>query len=114
MKVAIMDSNTLYKNVYTTDEHDHEEALSTTEVDESLMGDEKPSQHRKISTRQSCIGKLRSYRWILDTTLLMIILGLLLLLRHEWSQQKIPPASWQVGGDYTGAGPTCKLPPRIK
>ena len=99
MKVAIMDSNTLYKNVYTTDEHDHEEALSTTEVDESLMGDEKPSQHRKISTRQSCIGKLRSYRWILDTTLLMIILGLLLLLRHEWSQQKIPPASWQVGGD---------------
>ncbi|KAK0120278.1 hypothetical protein ONS95_011684 [Cadophora gregata] len=100
-----MDSDIGYKNIYISDEHDHEEVLSTTEVDESLMGDEKPLQDRRISKTQSCMDTIRSFRWILDTSLLLIIIGLLLLIRHEWAQRETLPASWQVGGDYTGAGP---------
>ncbi|KAH6714212.1 hypothetical protein BKA61DRAFT_674821 [Leptodontidium sp. MPI-SDFR-AT-0119] len=100
-----MESQNIYKNLRTTDDHDHDETLSATEVDESLMGDEKQLHHRGMSKKESCMAKLVSYRWILDTSLLLIIIALLLLLRHEWSQQKTSSSSWQVGGDYTGAGP---------
>lgn len=104
-----MDSQPKYENVCITDLQDHEEALSATEVDESLMGEEKRWNRQRTSKMETCMAVFISYRWILDVTLLLIIVGLLLLLRHEWSQHERPSTSWQVGGDYSGDAPICML-----
>lgn len=100
-----MDSKPEYETVPVVDEH--EESLSSTDVDESLMGDEKQwcspelETGRRQSKRRVLITKFKSYRWIIDTSLLLIITALLLLMRAEWKEA--PTSSWQVGGDFTGA-----------
>ncbi|KAK3936449.1 hypothetical protein QBC46DRAFT_269596 [Diplogelasinospora grovesii] len=92
-----------YENVDDRD-HDDLEARSSTEVDESLMGDEKQWQHQRAarrSTRSRVATFLRSHRWIIDTSLLLVILGLLVR-----DKLKEPPANqWEFGGDFTGVGP---------
>lgn len=90
---------------------DQEEAGSSTEVDESLMGDDKQWHaqefgQRRRSKRQTCMAAFRSWRWIIDTALLLVILILLLIIRGERSQTT---PKWQVGGDFTGVGPKCQF-----
>ncbi|KAB5582296.1 hypothetical protein GE09DRAFT_263226 [Coniochaeta sp. 2T2.1] len=86
---------------------DHDEAGSSTEVDESLMGDEKKwheadfqtQTQRKRSKRSRLLSTLRSG---VNTVLLLAILGL--LVRQQF--QSAPKNKWEVGGDFTGVAPT--------
>ena len=95
-----------YENIHLTGD-DHDE--SSTEVDESLMGDEKQWQGENIQTlrkrqrRSRFMSILGSCRWILDTLLLLIILGL--LVREQLRAKSINP--WDFTGDLTGVAPRC-------
>lgn len=96
-----------YENVkLTSDEHDLDHSSrSSTEV-ESLMGDEKSwqvQQMQRKSKRRTFASILRSSRWMLDTTLLLIIVAL--LVRNE--AREPPVDQWQLSGDMTGVGPHC-------
>ncbi|KAJ9149473.1 hypothetical protein NKR23_g4354 [Pleurostoma richardsiae] len=97
----------VYDTVSITD--DPEESMSNTEVDESLMGDEKqwhPSGTDRRQRRKSTIlMSLRSYRWLIDAAFLLVIVALLALLLLQERRRDASSASWQVGGDYSGAGP---------
>lgn len=88
---------------------DRDDAGSNTEVEDSLMGDEKkwdfqtpqtPQQRR----RSKLLSALWSGRWYLDTLLLLGIFGL--LVRQQMKTPTVP--KWEVGGDFTGVHPTCK------
>ncbi|TPX11708.1 uncharacterized protein E0L32_007687 [Thyridium curvatum] len=96
-----------YETVPITDDRDHEESLSMTEVDESLMGDEKPWAQqggRRSRETKSWLAAFRSHRWLIDTSLLVVILVLVLLLHRE--RRKDPSTTpQQVGGDFGGNGP---------
>ena len=97
----------IYETVPIGDEID--ESRSSTEVDESLIGDEEqwkqPSRQRRRpkSRLNRCFSTFQLWRWVIDTCLLVVILVLLLLLRTEWRNSH--PSWRQVGGDYTGSGP---------
>ncbi|KAK7964466.1 hypothetical protein PG988_011440 [Apiospora saccharicola] len=105
-----------YQNVAVADD-----GRSSTEVDESVMGDEKHwrgdatqhhhpdchhhSHHEEESTTRKYMTKFRRYRWIVDTLLLCVNISLsLLLVRDFWREKSI--STIQVGGDVTGLGPT--------
>ena len=83
---------------------------SITEVEDSLMGDEKQMnrdeygrRYRTKSKKISCLTILKEARFFLDTILLLAIVGLLL---RRQSQEVIPTTSERdVGGDMTGVGP---------
>lgn len=98
-----------YENVQLNGdhEHDHDDSRSSTEV-ESLIGDEKSwraHQHEHHNERRSKRSQLssilRSSRWMLDTTLLLIIVAL--LVRNEMKEPV--QDQWQLLGDMTGVGP---------
>jgi hypothetical protein len=91
--------------------------LSSTEVDEPLMGEEKQwcapeLETRKWSKTNKFAIAVESYRWLIDAFLLLVIIGLLLLLRAQ--REKSPSSSWQVGGDFTGAGLKCSFSRNIR
>lgn len=87
-----------------------EELLSSINVNKLLMGDEKQwcspglETGRRLKRNRFTIA-FGSYRWLSDAFLLFVITGLLLLLRDQ--SKEFPLSSWQVGGDFTGAGPKC-------
>lgn len=101
-----------YENVQLTgsheQDHDHDDSRSSTEV-ESLIGDEKSwrahqhehNERKKRSKRSQLSSILRSSRWMLDTTLLLIIVAL--LVRNEMREPV--QDQWQLLGDMTGVGP---------
>ena len=109
-----MSSHLTYENVQL-DDHDDS---SITEVEESLMGDEKLMQveefgqrYRTKSKRIACLSILNEARWLLDTVLLLVVIGLLL---RDQSQKANPKTSeHEVGGDLTGVGPHCRELPEI-
>lgn len=90
---------------------DHqEELISSTDVDQLLVDDEKQWYSPGLETgrrlkRNRLTIVFGSYRWLIDAFLLFVITGLLLLLRDR--SKESPSSSWQVGGDFTGAGPKC-------
>ncbi|KAI0484109.1 hypothetical protein GGR56DRAFT_612359 [Xylariaceae sp. FL0804] len=108
---------------------------SSTEVDESLMGgdddddDDKQQQWRDVELnrpataggrpmtrrrrRSGFVAALRSHRWLVDTVLLLVILGFVVR-DHWWPRQQSEqrgeeeeedPNIWQFGSDMTGVGP---------
>ena len=86
---------------------DHDDS-STTEVEDTLMDDEKDTQNlRRTRCRTiTCLSVLKEAHWFVDTILLLAIFGLLL---RDKSQSCIPKTSEkEVGGDFTGVGPHCK------
>ncbi|GKT45861.1 uncharacterized protein ColSpa_06042 [Colletotrichum spaethianum] len=105
--------NTHYSTVAHNDQYDD----STTEVDESLMGDEKQwhsidlsgKQNNNCDTWKRVKGTLRRYRWLIDTLLLLtnigLSLGLSLLMYYQFEDAKFPASVRQIGGDFSGAGP---------
>lgn len=103
-----------YKNMpYEDSDHINDESLSHTEVDESLLGDDKQIWHdkdlqRSKSRRSRFFALLKSCRWMIDTSLLLVILGF--LVRDQWRSK--PTTQWQIGGDLTGVGPECESQPR--
>lgn len=98
-----------YANI---DEHD--DGRSSTEVDESLMGmDEEKHYSRRehmLPSRRpktlaaKLLAPFKSGRWLIDTALLLVIIGL--LVKDKWKDVGNP---WQIGGDITGVGPKCML-----
>lgn len=99
-----------YENVHLGgEEHDHD-SRSSTEV-ESLIGDEKAwqMQHMRERSKPSSLRRIfTSSRWILDTTLLLIIVAL--LVRNEIKaapEYSSPTDLVQLNGDMTGVGPRC-------
>ncbi|TDZ27662.1 Oxidase ustYa [Colletotrichum spinosum] len=102
-----------YKTLADADNYDG----SSTEVEElmdeekhwhsvDLGGDKKP----KKSLWKRCKAMLKKYRWLIDTLLLLtnigLSLGLSLLMYYQFEDAKFPRSLRQVGGDFTGAGPT--------
>jgi hypothetical protein len=96
------------------EEHDDR---SSTEVDESLLGEderqwslEQMHQHRLNKRRASRLSRvcttLNSCRWIVDWTLLLVILGF--VIRGQMREPQLNP--YDFGGDLTGVAPRCKLP----
>jgi hypothetical protein len=82
----------------------HHDSESITEVDFwDTDGDLKPFLRR----RRSIWSRLERYRWLLDTVLLLIIVGLLVEKRWNYDDQKT--SRYEIGGDMTGFAPTCKL-----
>ncbi len=110
-----MTSQLRYENV-PFDDH---EGSSTTEVEESLLGDEKLIQgeefrrrHVRKSKRAAYLSIFNQKRWLLDTVLLLFIVWLLV---RDQSQMATPETSEnEVGGDFTGVGPHCRQLPRDK
>ncbi|KAI1374732.1 hypothetical protein F4677DRAFT_153783 [Hypoxylon crocopeplum] len=101
---------------YATLQHidDREDSRSSTEVEDSLMGDDKQwhdVELNKPTTKKTRWGRfieaVKSARWTVDTALLLIILAL--LIRDQWRKpipgpkQEVNP--WQFGQDLTGVGP---------
>ncbi len=101
----MMGSKTGYETVQLHDEHDD----SSTEVDESLLGDEKQQPRRRpAKERRRRLARLLSpLRWAIDTALLLAILGL--LVRDRRLRAGEPPVDrWDFGQDFTGVGPRSK------
>ena len=104
-----MTSQLKYENV-EVDDHDDS---SITEVEESLMGDEKQmhleefqQRYTTKSKRIACLSTLKEARWFLDTVLLLVIVGL--LLRDQSQKANLKTSEREVGGDFTGVGPHCR------
>lgn len=99
-----------YKNMPVDDSDDNR---SSTEV-ESLMEETKAQWHdvdldhmqpsRRSRVSRVC-GTLNAWRWLIDTTLLVIILGF--VVRSYFKEEVVKP--YDFGGDITGVGPKCKL-----
>jgi hypothetical protein len=96
---------------------DDEESLLPTKMNIQLQGDNKAwksmedaSTDTKIE-RRSFVSTITSYRWLIDTSLLLIIIGLItvLLRRDEWGG-KSREATWQIGGDFTAARLNSRFP----
>lgn len=89
---------------------DERDDSSMTEVEDSLMGDEKHIDGGEFGRRYrpkpkgtSCLSILKEARFFLDTILLLAIVGILLWNR---AQEAVPKTSERdVGGDMTGVGP---------
>ncbi|RDW69758.1 hypothetical protein BP6252_08778 [Coleophoma cylindrospora] len=93
---------------------DEEELLSSTDFGGSLRSDEKQWRSQDLETGRRSTGNrftraFWSYRGLIDTILLLVIIGLLAALQK---QLKMPPkAAWQVGGDYTGG--SVQIPTKV-
>lgn len=95
-----------YKNMPVDDSDDNR---SSTEV-ESLMEETKAQWHdvdldhmqpsRRSRVSRVC-GTLNAWRWLIDTTLLVIILGF--VVRSYFKEEVVKP--YDFGGDITGVGP---------
>ncbi|KAI1869663.1 uncharacterized protein JN550_005644 [Neoarthrinium moseri] len=94
-----------YENMALDDRDDR----SSTEV-ESLMDGEGKVWHdvdlqrptRRSRTSRIC-GVLNSFRWLIDTTLLLIILGF--VVRSYLREKPVNPTDYDFLGDMTGVGP---------
>jgi hypothetical protein len=101
-----------YTDVSIEDRDEHDD--SSTEVGESLIGrddkewksDLEHSSRRKSRTRKIC-AVVGSWRWVLDTVLLMIILGLLVDKKLQ-ARPTRKSRSYELAGDLTGFAPRCK------
>jgi hypothetical protein len=87
---------------------DDRDDRSSTEV-ESLMEVEKQweiedMQRPRRSKASRVSSVLNSYRWLIDTSLLLVILALVVR-----SQYQATPLPYDFGGDITGVGPQCKF-----
>jgi hypothetical protein len=86
--------------------------LSVTDVEESLIGNEKhrldvPStQLQRISRRKySTLVNSSTLRGLIDTTLLIIIIGL--VLRQSRGKGTVKSSEKDIGGDFSGVSPHC-------
>jgi hypothetical protein len=90
---------------------DEESLLSTKMNMQSQVGDSKgwtsmnDTSNDTRTEKKSFISTITSYRWLIDTSLLLIIIGLMtvLLRRDGWNGTSKEAATWQIGGDFTAA-----------
>lgn len=91
------------------EEHDDR---SSTEVEDSLLGEDERQwtleQLHRSNKRPSRMSRVcttfNSYRWMVDWTLLLLILGF--VVRGQFKEPAVNP--YDFGGDITGVGPRCK------
>ncbi|RBQ68744.1 hypothetical protein VDGD_21581 [Verticillium dahliae] len=96
---------------------DHSDDRSSTEVEESLIGDEKPCRKCYAAkalerTRPERQGRrwrqrLGALSGVVNTLLLLANLGL--LVRQMTREPRVN--MWDFGGDLTGVGPRCECSP---
>ncbi|ROW07055.1 hypothetical protein VPNG_06670 [Cytospora leucostoma] len=91
-----------YDTLWSADDPDGEQ--SETDVED---GREKRWQSTDMTTRkgtkaQELLITLSAHRWLIDTCLLLVIIGLLTILLLGGSRR---PSPRQIGGDYTGSSP---------
>lgn len=97
-----------YKEIWSAEDNDHEEFLSETDVEsgheKEWRCDEVPAR-RKWDEPRGILSTIKAYSWIMNTALLLIIVGLLtvLLLRE--------PHRKQIMTDFTATGHECASPP---
>ena len=82
-------------------------------MDESLMGDEKQWHSIELGTterrkRSACMAAIKGYRWPINTSLQLATLMLLIIILFRDQGNRAQPEPGQVGGDFTGTGPTCR------
>lgn len=114
LSIITMSTQPKYEDV----QMDERDDSSITEVEESLLGDEKlmsaeefRQRYARKSKRTTCLSILKEARWFLDIGLLLIIIALLL---RTQSQNFVPKTSEnEVGGDMTGVGPHCTAFPNF-
>lgn len=105
------DTSTRYDTIWTADDPERDEFLSETEVDErSLSSQEKHHQWRaSTSCHHRILASVRRHRWIIDTSLLLLITGLLivLLVRQSILAARLDgqgvAGTRQVGGDFSAS-----------
>lgn len=98
---------TKYETIWSAEDGDHEEFLSETDVDSSnektWHADEPRNKWAK--PRGGLVYRIKRHRWIIDTSLLAVIVVLLVLLLLR--EPGLPEAR-QVGSDFTGSNKHCK------
>lgn len=109
LRFISMASQLKYDNLQL-DDHDDS---SITEVEESLIGDQKQmdleefqQRYTTKSKRRVCISILKEARWLFEAVLMLAIMGL--LLRDQSQKTNLKSSEHEVGGDLTGVGPHCK------
>lgn len=73
---------------------------SSTDVED---WEEEPETRSKVKRRRTLWKKLKPYRWIIDTSLLLIIVGL--LAEKRWKAET--GGKYELVGDISGFAPTC-------
>lgn len=94
---------TQYETIWNAEDPDREEFLSETDVE---SGHEKQWHSDEVNARKweeprGVLSKIKAYSWIVNTSLLVLIVGLLsiLLLRE--------PQRQQIGSDFSGSHRQC-------
>lgn len=77
---------------------------SSTDVED--WDPENEIRTRKASRRKGIWRKLKGYRWIIDTALLLVVVGL--LVEKKWKHGK-HNHKYEFTGDLTGFAPRCKF-----
>lgn len=92
----------------------HHDSESSTEVEESDV-ENKAQPSRRQRRRKGVWAKVKKYRWIVDTALLLVIVGLLVEKRwskHHNAGKKQKGHRYELAGDITGFAPTCEFSKR--
>ncbi|KAF2019696.1 hypothetical protein BU24DRAFT_419321 [Aaosphaeria arxii CBS 175.79] len=101
------------RNTHNHDQDDNHSESSSTEVDEEWGDNEEeagsdsrlncPSKKSREWRRRrgSVWAKIQKYRWVVDTALLLVIVGL--LLEKRWSHRRAH--RYEFAGDVTGFAP---------
>ncbi|KAK7741807.1 hypothetical protein SLS53_004871 [Cytospora paraplurivora] len=95
-----------YDTLWSADDPDGEQSEADVED-----GHEKRWQSREMTTRKRTKARdllmtLSAHRWLIDTCLLLVIIGLLTILLLGGPRRPNPR---QIGGDYTGSSPECRI-----
>lgn len=95
---------TQYETIWNAEDADREEFLSETDVE---SGHEKQWHSDEVNTRKweesrGMLSKIKAYSWIINTSLLLFIIGLLTLLLLREPQRQ------QIGSDFSGSHRQCE------
>lgn len=97
---------TQYETIWNAEDPDREEFLSETDVEsgheKQWRSDEIPA--RKWEEPRGMLSTIKAYSWIINTFLLVLIVGLLTLLLLREPHRK------QIGSDFTGSHRECEQP----
>lgn len=99
-----------YETIWNAEDGDHEEFLSETDVEQSVSHEKQwhSEEGRRSKWDQQPRGILftiKKHRWIIDTSFMAIITGLLVLLLLRSPNAG---STRQVGGDFTVSNHECK------
>lgn len=99
-----------YETIWNAEDGDHEEFLSETDVEQSVSHEKQwhSEEGRRSKWDQQPRGILytiKKHRWIIDTSFMAIITGLLVLLLLRSPNAG---STRQIGGDFTVSNHECE------